>query len=135
MSGKNGARDTHLSALNGVPVLVVEDVWQVAKALKAALEQLGMHVLGPAATTAEARRLLAQGPKLAVVDVNLNGELACSLIDELHVQGVAVIVVSGYAVPPVAMEKASAFLQKPFSPSELVASMLAIVRQFPERSA
>jgi CheY-like chemotaxis protein len=38
-------------------VLVVEDVWHVARALKSMLEQMGMHVIGPTATTAEARML------------------------------------------------------------------------------
>ena len=87
-----------VSALTGVRVLVVEDAWHVAKAMKGALEQLGMHVIGPTATTAEARRLTAaEKPRLALVDVNLKKEMACDLIDELHGQGIPVVVVSGYA--------------------------------------
>ena len=34
--------------LKDVPVLVVEDSWHVAKAMKSALVQLGMRVVGPA---------------------------------------------------------------------------------------
>ena len=52
-------REQDLSVLNGVPVLVVEDAWHVARAMKSALGQLGMIVIGPTATTAEARRLMA----------------------------------------------------------------------------
>jgi two-component system, response regulator PdtaR len=112
------------SSLKGIRVLVVEDAWHVAKALKSALEQVGMDVSGPAATTAEARRLIGeQLPCLAVVDVNLKREMACGLIDELHDQGVAVVVVSGYASPPVAAEKVAAILQKPFSGSELLVAL------------
>ena len=108
-----------VSILKGVPVLVVEDSWHVAKAMKSALEQLGMRVVGPAATTREARRLAAgQTPRLALVDVNLKKELACDLIEELHGQGVPVIVVSGYAVPPLPERTVAAFLQKPFSESD-----------------
>jgi hypothetical protein len=44
----------NVDLLKGVRVLIVEDAWQVAKALKSTLEQMGMHVLGPAATTAQA---------------------------------------------------------------------------------
>jgi DNA-binding response OmpR family regulator len=107
--------------LEGVRVLVVEDTWHVAKALKSALEQVGMDVSGPAATTAEARRLMVeQMPLVAVVDVNLKGEMAGGLIEELHDQGVSVVVVSGYAVPPISADKAAAILQKPFSGSELL---------------
>jgi hypothetical protein len=66
------------SILNGVTVLLVEDSWHVAKAMKSAPEQRGMHVVGPAANTNQARRLAAgERPKLALVDVNLKTELAC----------------------------------------------------------
>ena len=122
--------DGELLSLRGVRVLVVEDTWHVAKALKSALEEAGMDVSGPAATTAEARRLIGvQMPRVAVVDVNLKREMACSLIEELHDQGVSVVVVSGYALPPVPLEKAAAILQKPFSGSELLASLHRAVAQ------
>jgi len=120
-----------LSVLNGVPVLVVEDAWHVARAMKSALGQLGMIVIGPTATTAEARRLMAvHRPKLALVDLNLKEEMAFGLIDDLNSRGVPVVVVSGYAIPPVAIDKVAAFMQKPFSGNDLVATLLAIVRQF-----
>jgi DNA-binding response OmpR family regulator len=59
-------------------VLIVEDAWHVAKALKSTLEQMGMDVVGPTATTAEARSLTAaQNPRLAVVDIKMpNAEMA-----------------------------------------------------------
>jgi DNA-binding NtrC family response regulator len=117
-----------VSALSGVRVLVVEDTWHVAKAMKGALELLGMHVIGPTATTAEARRLTAaEKPRLALVDVNLKNEMACDLIDELHAQGIPVVVVSGYASITVAKESIAGHLQKPFSRTELTAALLAVV--------
>ena len=129
LSSKRQVDQHHLS-LEGVRVLVVEDTWHVAKALKSALEQVGMDVSGPAATTAEARRLMAERmPRVAVVDVNLKREMACSLIQELHDQGVSVVVVSGYAVPPVSSDKVAAILQKPFSGSELLATLHRVVAQ------
>jgi CheY-like chemotaxis protein len=67
LPSKRQVDQQHLS-LEGARVLVVEDTWHVAKALKSALEQVGMDVSGPAATTAEARRLMAeQMPRVAVV--------------------------------------------------------------------
>lgn len=123
MSSSRGPR-SEVSILNGVPVLVVEDTWHVAKTMTSALEQLGMRVVGPAATTGEARRLAAaQKPKLALVDVNLKREMACGLIDELHGQGVHVVVVSGYAVPPVPARTVAGFLQKPFSENDLITTL------------
>jgi CheY-like chemotaxis protein len=123
-----------VSVLKDVPVLVVEDSWHVAKAMKSALEQLGMCVVGPAATTSEARRLAAgQTPRLALVDVNLKKELACDLIEELHGQGIPVIVVSGYAVPPLPERTVAAFLQKPFSESDLITILRATVARLAAR--
>src|SRR6516225_1383796 len=115
--------------LTGVPVLVVDDAWHVAIAMQSTLERLGMHVIGPTATAGEAKRLMVEkNPKVALIDINLKGETAYSLIDELHAQGVQVIVVSGYAILPLSKERVAAFLQKPFSESELVTKLRAVVR-------
>jgi hypothetical protein len=104
---------------------VVEDAWQVAKAVKSALAQVGMIVFGPAATAAEARRFIAEHmPRLA-----LKRETSCSLIGELADQGVGVIVVSGYTAPPVSVGKVAAILQKPFSGSELLSALSGAVTQ------
>jgi FixJ family two-component response regulator len=89
-----------------------------------------MNVIGPTATTAQAKRLLAeQNPRLALVDVNLKNETASDLVEELLGQGVQVIVISGYAQPPVSFRKAAAFLQKPFNGKELITVMCAAVEQ------
>ena len=126
--------EADVSVLKDMPVLVVEDSWHVAKAMKSALEQLGMRVVGPAATTKDARRLAAgQTPRLALVDVNLKKELACDLIEELHGQGIPVIVVSGYAVPPLPERTVAAFLQKPFSEGDLITILRATVARLAAR--
>ena len=117
-----------LSVLRDVNVLVVEDNWQVAKALECALKQLEMQVSGPASTTSDAKRLVAaQMPRVAIVDVNLKREMACDLIAELHEQGVHVIVISGYAIPPIPKKKAAVILQKPFSAEDLLTALRTVV--------
>jgi DNA-binding response OmpR family regulator len=117
-----------LSVFNGVPVLVVEDSWHVAKAIKGALEVLGMHVIGPTATTTEARQLTAaHKPKLALVDVNLKQESSHDLIHELYEQGIPVVVVSGYASVPIAQETIAGYLQKPFNGPELINVLGSVV--------
>ena len=118
------------SGLKGLRVLVVEDSWHVANALKSLLQELGVDVAGPAATLQDAERLLeAREPpaaiQAAIVDINLKGEMAYGLIDTLHARGVLVVVISGYAVPQVAQSKVAAVLQKPFSAK----SLLAVLRQ------
>ncbi len=105
-------------------VLVVEDTWHVAKALKAALEGIKMTVVGPVARIADAERLLeTENPDLAMVDVNLKGEMAYSLIDHLHHKGIRVIVVTGYAVLAHPVCKEAVILQKPFSGRALLAAL------------
>jgi DNA-binding response OmpR family regulator len=117
------------SALKGVHVLVVEDAWHLAKALKSALTEVGMNVAGPAATIAAAERLVAEHqPDVAVVDINLKGEMAYSLIDLLHDHGVPVIVVSGYAALPKSTHNAAAILQKPFSVAVLLATLRRVLQ-------
>jgi DNA-binding response OmpR family regulator len=107
-----------------VRVLIVEDQWHVANALRSLLEVEGMEVSGPAGKTADARRLADKHrPELAVVDINLKGEMAYSLIDDLHDRGVRVVVVSGYAVLPRLTAKVAAVLQKPFNGPELLAAL------------
>jgi DNA-binding NtrC family response regulator len=114
--------------LIGVPVLVVEDSWHVARAMKCALELLGMQVIGPTATATEARQLTAaHEPKLALVDVNLKQENSHDLIQELHKQGILVVVVSGYASVPVAPETIAGYLQKPFNGPELINMIGSVV--------
>jgi DNA-binding NtrC family response regulator len=118
----------NVDLLKGVRVLIVEDAWHVAKALASALEQIGMHVVGPTATTAQAKDLAAaQGPELAIVDINLKQQTSCGLIDELHEKGVRIIVISGYAMPPMSKDSVAAFLQKPFSGPELIATMSRVI--------
>jgi DNA-binding NtrC family response regulator len=118
--------------LKGVRVLIVEDTWHTATAMKAALERVEMVVIGPTATTSDALRLIAtHKPSLALIDVNLKGEMAGGLIEELHAQGIPVIVASGYAVPAVAKEKVVRFLQKPFSGGQLIEAIRAAVSAEP----
>jgi DNA-binding NtrC family response regulator len=122
---RKGASTEHVK---GLSVLIVEDAWHVANALKTMLELAGMRVVGPIATTDQARKLVsAQRPKLALVDINLKQETSYSLIDELHDQGVRVIVISGYATPSVSKPSVAAFLQKPFTETELIDSIDHII--------
>ena len=117
--------------LEGVTILLVEDSWQVAKALKSLLQILGADVAGPAATVADAEHLISEHiPDVALVDFNLRGgEQASGVIDRLYGHGVPVIVITGYAVIPLAPEKAVAILQKPITSAELLATLRPVIAQ------
>jgi CheY-like chemotaxis protein len=128
-SNSNEFSDAESLDLSGVRILVVEDSWQLAMALKSLLQALGAEVGGPVATAADAQRLAAeQPPDVALVDFNLRGgERADALIESLHQQGVYVIVTSGYAVLPVVPRHAAAILQKPISEAALLGSLRPVV--------
>jgi DNA-binding response OmpR family regulator len=102
----------------------VEDNWHVAHALRSLLETEGMEVTGTAATVKHARRLATeQKPDLAIVDINLRGEMAYGLIDQMHDSGICIVVLTGYAVLPRLTEKVAAVLQKPFNGPEFLATL------------
>ncbi len=116
--------DPH-NALNGLRVLIVEDVWQVATGLKQLLEALGAEVAGPVATSADAERLISQRIlDAAVVDIHLRkGDTSYDLIDQLHDRGIRTVVVTGSSDVSVKPEKAVAVLQKPFREELLLAAL------------
>jgi CheY-like chemotaxis protein len=106
--------------LQGLRVLVVEDGWHVADALRLVLQRMGAAVTGPVATASEAQSLAAERPPdVAVVDVNLNGEMAYALMDWLHDRGIRIIVITGYEELPASLQKFSATLHKPFTATAL----------------
>jgi CheY-like chemotaxis protein len=85
---------------DGRLVLVVEDEVLIAMDLQLLLQRNGWRVLGPAATVAEALRLLrGETPDVALLDVSLSGELVTPVAEELRAQGVPFVVVSAYHNP------------------------------------
>ena len=84
--------------LQGVRILLVEDDFIVAFDMQTMLQDYGAEVLGPAASLEEARKLLTIArPTLAVLDVNLNGELVFALASELRDQSVPILFATAYA--------------------------------------
>jgi DNA-binding response OmpR family regulator len=127
LTDREVARSAAASGLKGVHVLLVEDSWQVADALKLLLEKTGMVVSGPVATVKEAQALAAEtAPRLAIVDVNLKGEMAYALMDWLHARGIQVLVISGYADLPRSLGQFAAILHKPFTATALLTTLRRI---------
>jgi DNA-binding response OmpR family regulator len=77
--------------------LVVEDEFLLALDLKLVLGQHGWRVLGPATTVAEALRLLAgETPDVALLDVNLRGEMVTPVAKALRALSVPFVLASAY---------------------------------------
>ena len=82
---------------DGRLVLVVEDEFLIAMDLELLLRRHGWRVLGPAATVDQALRLLAGAtPDVAVLDINLRGELVTPVAEELRARGVPFVLASAY---------------------------------------
>ncbi|MBT1510281.1 response regulator [Bradyrhizobium sp. SRL28] len=123
------------SELKGARILLVEDSWHVGTAIKRLLRSLGADVAGPAATMADAERLISERePDVAIVDINLrDGERANPLLDRLQEQGIPVIVITGYTSVSLPPGKVEAILQKPVSVEQYLAILRPIVARLPDR--
>jgi DNA-binding response OmpR family regulator len=117
------------SELKDSRILLVEDSWHVGNAIKRLLRALGADVAGPAATIADAERLVAERtPDVAIVDINLrDGERSDTLIDRLQQQQIPVVVITGYTAVSLLPGKVEAILQKPVSVEKFLAVLSPIV--------
>ena len=115
--------------LKGLSILLVEDSWHVGKAMKGLLRVLGAEVVGPAATTADAERFVAERtPDVAIVDINLrHGETSGNLIDRLLEQRIPVIIVTGYAAVTLPTRNVEAILEKPVRKQRLLENLRPIM--------
>ncbi|MEA2947940.1 MAG: hypothetical protein QOI40_3270, partial [Alphaproteobacteria bacterium] len=110
-------------------VLVVEDEALLAMELEQVVQTLGCHVIGPARSLAEAVRLAAGEPRpdVAVLDVNLAGEMVFPAADILATRGVPVLFATGYGSAATLAGRdtqAVTVLRKPY-PTKLLADALS----------
>jgi two-component SAPR family response regulator len=87
------------------------------------LIQHGIDIVGPASTLDEAMELAQTGmPEIAILDVNLHGEMIFPVADFLIGRGVPVILTTGYSardiLPPRLIELPT--IQKPYEPAKLM---------------
>lgn len=83
--------------LEGLRILIVEDVGMVAMSLKAILQDLGCKVVGTAARLHEAQELASRETLDGVLlDLNLAGQYTFPVTDILRERNVPFIIMSGY---------------------------------------
>jgi CheY-like chemotaxis protein len=114
------------SRFSGRRVLVVEDEILLAWLLEDMLGDLGCAVVGPAASVKQALAMIdTEAIDVAVLDVNLNGQLSYPIADALAARNVPFVFATGYdKVDLPEGYQAYPVLQKPFHGSELT-DMLA----------
>jgi two-component system, response regulator PdtaR len=124
--------DQSSTLLRRAQILLVEDDFIVAYDMQMLLEEQGAKVLGPASSLREARELLLGAkPTLAVLDVNLNGELVFPLVEDLQARGVPFVFATAYAdderlYPQSAMNAPR--LAKPVLPNVLIAQVTRLLK-------
>ncbi|MFC5344515.1 response regulator [Brevundimonas staleyi] len=100
-------------------VLVVEDEYMIAADLRVALQAEGVEVVGPVSNVAAARTLLEQAPvDLAILDVDLGGEVVWPLADELMAKGAPILLATGYSRS--ALPKRYAALPRSEKPTDVI---------------
>jgi CheY-like chemotaxis protein len=115
--------------LTGLRVLLVEDEAMVAMVIEDMLFDLGCEVIGPAPQVAAALQLLeSESIDLAVLDINLGGELVFPVADRLAALGVPFVFSTGYGVAGLDERHFERpVLQKPYEAGKLAATLSAVL--------
>ncbi|MGH6865579.1 MAG: response regulator [Methyloceanibacter sp.] len=78
-------------------ILVVEDEFLVAMVLEHDLRAVGYAIVGPFnSLTSAMEAMCVETYDLAILDINLNGEMVYPLAEELDTRGIPLIFLSGY---------------------------------------
>jgi CheY-like chemotaxis protein len=119
-----------LGKLSGQRVLIVEDEYFIAGDLTEELVAAGAEIAGPAASAAEALPLIdARQVNLAVLDINLKGEMSFVIADALAARGIPFIFATGYDHKSVPARFADrALLQKPVVVADVVTALASAVQ-------
>ena len=119
------------------PILIVENDAYLALDMAMAVEELGGHVVGPAASVAEALTLLEAEPvAAAVLDCMLDDRDVVPVALLLAEQGVPFVLHTGTGLPLelAGMSSSVPVLMKPLQPKTVLAHLLYEMKVVGERS-
>lgn len=110
-------------------ILVLEDEALVAMVLEDMLAELGITVVGPAATIEEALQLVESEPfDAAILDMNVDGSNSLPVADALAARGLPYAFASGMPDAPSGIHARAPLMPKPYRDSDL---QLLLSRFFP----
>lgn len=86
------------ASLAGRRLLLVEDEYFIMSEMLQAFEAAGADIVGPVSGVAEGLDLISKTERLdgAVLDINLQGEMAYPIADALMARGVPLVFATGY---------------------------------------
>jgi two-component SAPR family response regulator len=111
----------------GMRLLLVEDDYLIAQAIKRMLDRFGCEVVGPIPTLAEAKRIAeAEDVHGGLLDINIRGGTTSEVARMFEKRGTPFLFITGYASPPLEEEDllARRRLLKPISENALRLAML-----------
>jgi CheY-like chemotaxis protein len=111
-----------LAALKGLNVLVVEDNGLLCCVLEETLREAGCEVVGPFARLPDALGAIPGAHiDVALLDLNIRGELVSPLADQLSQRGVPFVLTSAYPSRDLPLPLQSAHqLRKPYTCSDVL---------------
>ena len=115
--------------LHGLSVLVVEDNGLLCCVLEETLREAGCEVVGPFARLPEAmQEVPALHVDIALLDINIRGELVSPLAEHLNARGIPFILTSAYRSRdlPYALQSAVQ-LTKPFTGSDVLERLSEVI--------
>lgn len=122
-------------SLHGLRILIVEDNYVLADALRYLLVGYGAIVTASAPTVERARAALDASPiDVAVLDLNLNGTSVAPFADDLRAAGIPFVFVTGYGDDPDMVPehlRATPRLEKPVEAGRLVGVLLQVTAHRP----
>jgi CheY-like chemotaxis protein len=120
-------------SLNGLRILIVEDNYVLADALRSLLTRYGGVVTAIAPTVPLAFAALdASGADVAVLDVNLGGATVVPFAEHLRAVGIPFLFVTGYGDDPDLLPehlRAHPCLEKPVETERLVGELAGLSRR------
>jgi two-component SAPR family response regulator len=119
-------------SLQGTRVLIVEDNFVVANALKYLIDGYGGSVSAMVPTLERAYEALAAARvDIAVLDINLNGTSVVPLAEHLRAKGVPFVFLTGYGDEALLPEhlRGEPRFDKPVEAERLVRAMLSLARR------
>ena len=122
--------------LDGRRILLVEDEYFIVRDMARAFAAAGAAVIGPAATVAEALRLIAASGPMdgAVLDINLQGEMVFPVADALTTRGVPFLFATGYDRETIPDRFAHCIrCEKPVKPDQVAKALFGEAAMLPRR--
>ena len=125
---RNGrGRNRRAAELEGYRVLVVEDEFLIALEVEDAIRRAGGTVIGPVSTLENGLDTAEHGTfDVAVVDMNLRGEVATPIAETLAQRRIPFVAATGYDIARIAPElDCPRHLRKPYRSDELIHTLVA----------